>query len=78
MWALQNGFTKGHREYNEVMAQKIERVVDGYRNGTISRKDAIKEIEKITKDAKKSLKKDPEQLARTKEQLSKEPKQAVC
>jgi RHS repeat-associated protein len=72
VWALQNGFTKSHREYNKVMAQKIQRVVDDYRNGAISRKDAIKEIEKITKDAKKSLKKDPEQLARTKEQLSKD------
>lgn len=49
VWALQNGFTKSHREYNEIMDQKIERVVDDYRNGAISRKDAIKEIEKSQK-----------------------------
>jgi hypothetical protein len=72
VWALQNGGAMGHNKYSEAIAEKIGDVVTRYKNGGISKKQAIKEIEKIRNDAIKSLKKDPEQLARTKEHLSKD------
>ncbi len=68
--ALQNGGAEGHTKYSEAIREKVRDVVTRYRKGGISRTQAIKEIEKITKDAKESLKKDPEQLARTKDQMS--------
>ena len=42
-------------------------MVDKYRSGAITRQQAMKEIEQIKQDAVKSLKKDPEKLARTKQ-----------
>ena len=67
VWALQNGGAMGHVKYSEEIAAKVGRVVDKYRSGAITRQQAMKEIEQIKQDAVKSLKKDPEKLARTKE-----------
>ncbi|PZF75042.1 hypothetical protein DK847_20345, partial [Aestuariivirga litoralis] len=70
VWALQNGGAMGHKKYSDAIATKIRAVVEDFRSGAITRAQAVKKIEKIREDAVKSLKKDPEQLARTKDHFS--------
>jgi RHS repeat-associated protein len=66
----QNGFTAGHRAYNERLKLQVERVLDRYSRGEISARDALKEIAGIRRNARRELREDPDMLTRKKRDLS--------
>jgi RHS repeat-associated protein len=67
--ALQNGFSAGHRNYNREVIAAVRDILNKYNAGQMSKKDALKQLAEYRQSLRKSLRDDPVQLARKKNDM---------